>query len=103
MVATFDRGFRSPLCGGGPVRAQFSGLVRRSFQTQSTLQKQPEHCSLDPERLGAIGLIVGSQIRVRKSSNDVALYTISETLQETSDTTVRMAAPARERLGEEDE
>jgi phage replication-related protein YjqB (UPF0714/DUF867 family) len=85
------------------TRAKFNGSVKKAFDSQSTLLKKPEHCSLDPERLAAIGLVLGSQIRVRLSSEELALYTVSETRQETPDTTVRMALVARRRLRAPDE
>ena len=81
----------------------FAGSVRISLDSQTTLRNRREHCSLDPERLAAIGLVVGSQIRVRKSKDEVALYTVSETHQEANDTTVRMALTARRRLHTEGE
>ncbi len=87
----------------GNERAVFDGLVRRAFESQSTLRNQREHCSLDPERLAAIGLEVGSQIRVRRNSDEIALYTVSEAREESIDNTVRMARVARERLGTTDE
>lgn len=82
---------------------QFDGAVRRAFNAQTTLRQQREHCSLDPERLAVAGLVVGSQVRVRRSAEDVAVYTVSETRQETVDITVRMALVARQRLETEDE
>jgi phage replication-related protein YjqB (UPF0714/DUF867 family) len=77
--------------------------VRRAFSSQATLRGRGEHCSLDPERLASLGLVPGSQIRVRRSAEHLALYTISETRQEVVDTVVRMALAARERLGTPDE
>jgi phage replication-related protein YjqB (UPF0714/DUF867 family) len=82
---------------------QFDGSVRKAASSQSALKRDREHCSLDPERLAAIGLPVGSQIRVRRSAKDVALYTVSETHEESSDTTLRMGLAARERLETEEE
>jgi phage replication-related protein YjqB (UPF0714/DUF867 family) len=83
--------------------AGFDGLVRKAFGSQSTLRDRGEHCSLDPERLAALGRVPGSQIRVRRSAAEFALYTVSETRQELPDTTVRMAPAARQRLGTTDE
>lgn len=82
---------------------QFEGAVRKAFNAQTTLRRQREHCSLDPERLGLARLVVGSQVRVRRSAQDVALYTVSETRQENIDTTIRMALVARQRLETDDE
>lgn len=77
--------------------------VRKAFSSQATLSGRREHCSLDPERLTSLQLVPGGQIRVRRSAEQLALYTISETRQEAPDTVVRMALPARERLGTPDE
>ena len=78
---------------------KFEGTVRKSFQSQTTLDKQPEHCSLDPERLASIGLVRRSQVRVRRSAQQFGLFTVSETHQEqTDDATVRMAKVGRQRL-----
>jgi phage replication-related protein YjqB (UPF0714/DUF867 family) len=78
--------------------ASFDGTVRKAFSAQSTLIGESEHCSLDPERLASIALVPGSQLRVRRSEEEFALYTVSETRQESDDGTVRMALAARERL-----
>ena len=85
------------------LRATFAGAVKKAFSSQSTLIGRGEHCSLDPERLRSIGLPPGSQIRVRRDPEQLALYTVSETRQEPIDTTVRMALAARQRLGTPDE
>ena len=90
-------------CGHEAIGAGFAGSVKRAFNSQTTLLDQREHCSLDPEQLGWVGLVSGSQVRVRRSPEQVALYTISETRQEAIDTTVRMALAARQRLGTADE
>jgi phage replication-related protein YjqB (UPF0714/DUF867 family) len=84
------------------TRATFVATVRKAFESQSTLLDRPEHCSLDPERLASIGLVPGSQIRIIRSSEEFALYTVSETRQETPDTTVRMGVDARQRLSATD-
>ena len=89
-------------CANEPM-ARFDGSVRKAFSSQSSLIGQGEHCSLDPARLASIGLVPGSQIRVTRSAEQLALYTVSETLHESVDTIVRMALPARQRLGTPDE
>ncbi len=91
------------LQGQDEVRATFAGAVKKAFSSQTTLIGRGEHCSLDPERLASIGLPPGSQIRVRREPEHLALYTVSETRQESIDTTVRMALAARQRLGTSDE
>ena len=85
------------------TRATFVAPVRKAFAEQSTLINRPEHCSLDPDRLASIGLVCGSQIRVVRNAEELALYTISETRQETTDSTVRMGSDARQRLRAPDE
>jgi phage replication-related protein YjqB (UPF0714/DUF867 family) len=57
-----------------------------------------EHCSADPEKLATIGRSIGHQIRVKRSNNEFALYTVSEPRQETPDTIIRMAQKGRARL-----
>jgi phage replication-related protein YjqB (UPF0714/DUF867 family) len=81
----------------------FGASVKKAFSSQSTLLGQGEHCSLDPDRLVSLALMPGSQIRVRRNPRQLALYTISETRLEMVDTTVRMALPARQRLGTTEE
>jgi phage replication-related protein YjqB (UPF0714/DUF867 family) len=76
----------------------FDGTVSKAFSSQSTLMRQAEHCSMDPERLTAAGLAIGRQVRVKRGASDVALYTVSEDRHETVNTTIRMALPARVRL-----
>jgi|SRR5262245_50282669 len=83
--------------------AAFDASVKRAFSSQSTLIDRGEHCSLDPERFASIGRVLGSQVRVVRGPDEFGLYTVSETRQESIDTTVRMALPARQRLGTADE
>jgi phage replication-related protein YjqB (UPF0714/DUF867 family) len=85
------------------IGVSFDTSVRKAFSSQSTLLDRGEHCSLDPGKLASIGLVPGSQVRVRRTPEQVALYTVSETRQESVDTTVRMALPARQRLDTVDE
>jgi phage replication-related protein YjqB (UPF0714/DUF867 family) len=83
--------------------AIFAGSVKRAFSSQSTLIDQGEHCSLDPERIASIGITEGSQLRVKRTADQFGLYTVSETRQESAESTVRMALPARQRLKAIDE
>jgi phage replication-related protein YjqB (UPF0714/DUF867 family) len=82
---------------------KFGGSVKKAFSSQATLIDRGEHCSLDPERLESIGLVVGSQIRVKRADDQYALYTVSETRHEANDTIVRMAFDGRQRLATSDE
>src|SRR5262245_52036972 len=81
----------------------FGWSVKKAFSAQSTLIDRGEHCSLDPERLETIGLVPGSQIRVKRADDQFALYTVSETRQEANDTIVRMALQGRQRLATSEE
>jgi phage replication-related protein YjqB (UPF0714/DUF867 family) len=72
--------------------------VRQARRSQNTLTSKREHCSADPERLATIGRAQGHQIRVLRNENEYALYTISESRQETPQTIIRMARKARARL-----
>src|SRR5262245_20477418 len=83
--------------------AQFAGSVRKALSSQTTLLDRGEHCSLDPEGLAALGLVPGSQVRMIRDPEQLALYTVSETRQESIDTIVRMALAGRQRLGTADE
>jgi phage replication-related protein YjqB (UPF0714/DUF867 family) len=79
----------------------FDASVSQAFSSQSTLQERGEHCSMDPDRLGSLALAPGSQIRVRRNLEEMALYTVSETRQEANPCTVRMSFAGRQRLGTE--
>lgn len=83
--------------------ATHAALVRRALTSQDTLRNRAERCSVDPDSLCALGLPRGSQVRVRRGTTQVALYTISEVREETDDTIVRMAAVGRHRLGTDGE
>jgi phage replication-related protein YjqB (UPF0714/DUF867 family) len=82
---------------------KFGGSVKKALTSQTTLLDRGEHCSLDPDRLASIGLVPGSQVRIQRTPEEIALYTVSETRQEPFDTTVRMAFQGRQRLGTPDE
>jgi phage replication-related protein YjqB (UPF0714/DUF867 family) len=83
---------------GGQAMITYNTRVKKAFSSQSTLINKGEHCSADPEKLATIGRAVGHQIRVKHNENEYALYTVSETRQETPDTIIRMAQEARARL-----
>jgi phage replication-related protein YjqB (UPF0714/DUF867 family) len=77
----------------------YSASIEKELPAQSDLAKRRERCSADPERLGTIGCAAGHQVRVVRSATQYALYTVSEVLQETPDTIVRMGKDGRQRLG----
>lgn len=83
--------------------ATHPALVRRALTSQDTLRNRQERCSVDPDALRALKLGRGSQVRVRRGTNQVALYTISEVRDEPDDAIVRMAAVARRRLDTDEE
>jgi phage replication-related protein YjqB (UPF0714/DUF867 family) len=78
--------------------ATYDATVKKAFNAQGTLINEGEHCSADPERLANIGRAQGCQIRVKRNENEYALYTVSETRQEISDTIIRMSREGRARL-----
>jgi phage replication-related protein YjqB (UPF0714/DUF867 family) len=86
--------------------ATFQAAVRRALSPeQQDLIDHAEHCSADPEALAAIGRASGHQVRVRLAAdpNTFALYTVSETRDETPDSLVRMGPDGRARLGDGNE
>jgi phage replication-related protein YjqB (UPF0714/DUF867 family) len=68
-------------------------------RSQEDLVRHREHCSADPDRLAAIGLAAGQQVRVRRTATAFGLYTVSEVRDESPDNVVRMGAGGRLRLG----
>jgi phage replication-related protein YjqB (UPF0714/DUF867 family) len=77
--------------------------VKKALSSQDQLIGQREHCSADPEQLAQIRRAIGHQVRIRRNQDEYALYTVSETRQETLDTIVRLGQDARRRLGTSDE
>ncbi len=72
--------------------------VQKALQSQETLVNQSEHCSADSRMLAKIGRALGQQIRVKRSDDEYALFTVSEVRKERSHAVVRMASVARARL-----
>src|SRR5919108_584292 len=70
---------------------------------QQDLIDHNEHCSADPEKLATVGRALGHQVRIKRSSSEYGLYTISDVRQESPDNIVRMGEAGRERLGTSDE
>jgi phage replication-related protein YjqB (UPF0714/DUF867 family) len=82
--------------------ATFDAAVRQAVKTeQQDLIDHREHCSADSGALAGIGRAPGHQVRVRPAADPpvFALYTVSQTRDETPDTVVRMGGAGRERLG----
>ncbi|AOY83529.1 poly-gamma-glutamate hydrolase family protein [Moorena producens JHB] len=64
--------------------------------------KNREHCSVDPEKLVAIGRDQGQQVRIKRNSNEYAIYTVRKEQQEdpgNSENTVRMTLDGLKKLG----
>lgn len=77
--------------------ATFDASVRRALEEQPTLD-HAEHCSCDPDQVAAMAVEPGAQIRLQRSDGIYALYTISETRDETNAAVVRLGPAARSRL-----
>ncbi len=73
--------------------------VKKALASQHDLIEEAEHCSADPETLARIGRAAGQQVRLERSRSQYALYTVSETRQESPDNVVRAGAGGRRRLG----
>jgi phage replication-related protein YjqB (UPF0714/DUF867 family) len=82
-----------------PPGPSFDGAAKVALKTQKSLLKSGEHCSADPDQLRTIGRGAGQQVRIYRGSADLALFTVSETRDETPETIVRIAKAGRERLG----
>jgi hypothetical protein len=81
------------------VTSTYQAAVKKALSDQTDLIEDPEHCSADPDRLKTIGRAIGQQIRIKRSSSQYALYTVSEPRQESPDNVLRMGAVGRQRLG----
>jgi phage replication-related protein YjqB (UPF0714/DUF867 family) len=79
--------------------ANYDAAIRKALPSQEDLKRHREHCSADPGRLAAIGRACGQQVRVRRDSDQYALYTVSEVVKEQPDGVVRMGLAGRRRLG----
>jgi phage replication-related protein YjqB (UPF0714/DUF867 family) len=70
---------------------------------QSTAQGQhlgsARYCSVSPELAAWMAVAAGDQVRIKRSAEEFALYTIREIRDELNPTTVRMTKSGRERLG----
>jgi phage replication-related protein YjqB (UPF0714/DUF867 family) len=81
----------------------YRASIKKVLSGQTDLIEDREHCSADPERLMTNGRAVGQQVRVQRTSSQYALYTVSESRQESPDTVVRMGLVGRRRLGTSEE
>ena len=78
--------------------ASISAVITRALDSQEGLKKHAEHCSADPARLATIGRAGGQQVRIYRTPQDFALYTVSEVRPEVPDEAVRMGRAGRQRL-----
>lgn len=76
--------------------------IERALSSQEDLQKRGEHCSADPQTLGAIGSAAGHQVRVMRSAGECALYTVTEVREDAPEDIVRMGVVGRRRLHTEE-
>jgi hypothetical protein len=73
--------------------------VRKSLVSQQDLKEHSEHASCSPDLLRALGCVAGQQVLVRRSVDDLAMYTLSEVRDEHPTNVVRMGLRGRGRLG----
>jgi phage replication-related protein YjqB (UPF0714/DUF867 family) len=73
--------------------------VRQALSSQQDLIDKGEYCSADPRLLDALGIEPGGQIRIRRSEEEYAVYTVHEVREEERPEIVRVGKVGRERLG----
>jgi phage replication-related protein YjqB (UPF0714/DUF867 family) len=81
---------------GGP---SFEGVITESLPDQPDLAARREHCSIDPEQLRALGVMVGQQVRVERAGVGAVLFTVSEARAETPSNIARAGKMGRARFG----
>ncbi len=82
-----------------PVAAYIASVEPALSPSQQDLIDHDEHCSADPEKLATVGRAAGQQVRIKRSSSEYALYTVSEPRQESPAAIVRMGPAGLGRLG----
>jgi phage replication-related protein YjqB (UPF0714/DUF867 family) len=75
--------------------------VEKAFGTQADLRSRREHCAVAAAVLGSLEGRLGQQVRIHRNG-ELALYTVTELMHETSDPVVRMGLGGRRRLREEE-
>jgi len=75
--------------------------VKKAFDTQEDLKDRREHCAPAASLLLLLGGAPGQQVRIHHG-DEVALYTVTELLHETTDPVVRMGPGGRRRLKSDD-
>lgn len=77
----------------------YEASVRRALLSQRLLSSDGRYSSADEQGLASIDRGVGDQVRIRRSDDEVALFTVSETRDEQRPSVVRMGLAGRQRLG----
>jgi len=83
------------------ARADISVVqVRTPLATQTDIQNNPEHLSMDENIASQLGLTVGMQVRIYRNDSNYALYTLSEVRSELMyPGAVRISLAGRQRMG----
>ena len=71
--------------------------VKKAFDTQADLKDHREHCAPAARTLVSLGSGPRQQVRIHRNG-ELALFTVSELLHETTDSVVRMGLGGRQRL-----
>jgi phage replication-related protein YjqB (UPF0714/DUF867 family) len=88
----------APGRGAGVGGPSFEGVITESLPDQPGLAARREHCSIDPEQLREIGVMVGQQVRVERAGVGPVLFTVSEARAETPSNIVRAGKMGRARF-----
>jgi phage replication-related protein YjqB (UPF0714/DUF867 family) len=84
---------------GAPGTGTYDVLVEKALPGQQDLIDHSEHCWADPEKLATVGRAKGHQVRIERSASEYALYTVSETPQQSPENLVLMGVGGLARLG----
>ena len=79
--------------------SSYSARIKKALSSQADLIDDNRHCSVDPEKAASVSVYENMQVRMIRKSTQYALYTVSETRQESPSKIVRMGRSGRERLG----
>jgi phage replication-related protein YjqB (UPF0714/DUF867 family) len=74
--------------------------VLKAASNMTALMRSQELCWMDPELAAACGIVLGDQIRLKRSTNHYAIYTVSDFRQEgPGNDDVRLGPDGRKKLG----
>jgi phage replication-related protein YjqB (UPF0714/DUF867 family) len=76
--------------------------IRMALSSQDDLIARREHCSIDDRLLESVGSALGQQVRIRRTTTEYALFTVSERRNEDDARVVRLGRAGRRRLGTDD-